>query len=67
MTYPCHCFSEQVGLAGDLGSTNDVLILLEMDDPDITMEEYIQLEAEKARRHGQEFVGNRYLNNLILN
>ncbi|GJU59197.1 hypothetical protein Tco_1236963 [Tanacetum coccineum] len=26
-----------------------------MDDPDITMEEYIQLEAEKARRRGQEF------------
>ncbi|GJS92843.1 hypothetical protein Tco_0799811 [Tanacetum coccineum] len=29
MTYPCHWFSEQVGLAGDLGSTNDVLIPLE--------------------------------------
>nr|GEU70048.1 hypothetical protein [Tanacetum cinerariifolium] len=27
----------------------------EMDDPHITMEEYIQLEAEKARRHSQEF------------
>ncbi|GJV96825.1 hypothetical protein Tco_1548402 [Tanacetum coccineum] len=26
-----------------------------MNDPDITMEEYIQLEAEKARRRGQEF------------
>ncbi|GKG44928.1 hypothetical protein Tco_0495006, partial [Tanacetum coccineum] len=26
-----------------------------MDDPDITMEEYIQLEAKKARRQGQEF------------
>ncbi|GJV00643.1 hypothetical protein Tco_1329913 [Tanacetum coccineum] len=26
-----------------------------MDNPDITMEEYIELEAEKARRHGQEF------------
>ncbi|GJS32993.1 hypothetical protein Tco_0531375 [Tanacetum coccineum] len=26
-----------------------------MDDPNITIEEYIQLEAEKARRHGQEF------------
>ncbi|GKA90086.1 hypothetical protein Tco_0811898 [Tanacetum coccineum] len=26
-----------------------------MDDPDVTMEEYIQLEAEKARRRGQEF------------
>ncbi|GKD43940.1 hypothetical protein Tco_1268585 [Tanacetum coccineum] len=26
-----------------------------MDNPDITMEEYIQLEAEKARRRGQEF------------
>ncbi|GKD15044.1 hypothetical protein Tco_1199451 [Tanacetum coccineum] len=28
MTYPCHWFSEQVGLAGELGSTNDVLIPL---------------------------------------
>ncbi|GJU01225.1 hypothetical protein Tco_1111563 [Tanacetum coccineum] len=28
MTYPYHWFSEQVGLAGDLGSTNDVLIPL---------------------------------------
>ncbi|GJU71686.1 hypothetical protein Tco_1263091 [Tanacetum coccineum] len=28
MTYPCHWFSEQVGLAGDLGSTSDVLIPL---------------------------------------
>nr|GEV88669.1 hypothetical protein [Tanacetum cinerariifolium] len=27
----------------------------EMDNPDITMEEYIQLEAEQARRHAQEF------------
>ncbi|GKD05041.1 hypothetical protein Tco_1180015, partial [Tanacetum coccineum] len=26
-----------------------------MDDPNITMAEYIQLEDEKARRHGQEF------------
>ncbi|GJW57633.1 hypothetical protein Tco_0104364 [Tanacetum coccineum] len=26
-----------------------------MDDPDITMEEYIQLKAEKACRRGQEF------------
>nr|GFB71546.1 hypothetical protein [Tanacetum cinerariifolium] len=26
-----------------------------MDDPDITMKEYIQLEAEKACRRGQEF------------
>ncbi|GJU88340.1 hypothetical protein Tco_1300763 [Tanacetum coccineum] len=26
-----------------------------MDNPDITMEEYIELEVEKARRHGQEF------------
>ncbi|GJU38935.1 hypothetical protein Tco_1191892 [Tanacetum coccineum] len=26
-----------------------------MDDPNITMEEYIQLEEEKARRCGQEF------------
>ncbi|GJV28748.1 hypothetical protein Tco_1385196, partial [Tanacetum coccineum] len=26
-----------------------------MDNPDITMEEYIQIEAGKARRRGQEF------------
>ncbi|GJX74122.1 hypothetical protein Tco_0312717 [Tanacetum coccineum] len=26
-----------------------------MDDPNITMKEYIQLEEEKARRRGQEF------------
>ncbi|GKG50825.1 hypothetical protein Tco_0538949, partial [Tanacetum coccineum] len=26
-----------------------------MDIPDITMEEYIELEAEKTRRHVQEF------------
>ncbi|GJZ03376.1 hypothetical protein Tco_0536651, partial [Tanacetum coccineum] len=26
-----------------------------MDDPNITMTEYIQLEEEIARRHGQEF------------
>ncbi|GJU10174.1 hypothetical protein Tco_1132570, partial [Tanacetum coccineum] len=26
-----------------------------MDDPNITMEEYIRLEEEKARRHGQTF------------
>nr|GEX70970.1 hypothetical protein [Tanacetum cinerariifolium] len=26
-----------------------------MDDPDITMKEYIQLEAKKARKRGQEF------------
>ncbi|GJX68595.1 hypothetical protein Tco_0304322 [Tanacetum coccineum] len=28
MTYPCHWFNEQVGLAGDLESTNDVRIPL---------------------------------------
>ncbi|GKC83166.1 hypothetical protein Tco_1138883 [Tanacetum coccineum] len=55
MIYPCHWFSEQVGLAGDLGSTNGILIPLEMDDPDITMEEYIQRETEKALRRGQVF------------
>ncbi|GKG42660.1 hypothetical protein Tco_0476958, partial [Tanacetum coccineum] len=26
-----------------------------MDDPDITMEEYIRLEVEKARRYGRNF------------
>ncbi|GJW22099.1 hypothetical protein Tco_0032721 [Tanacetum coccineum] len=56
MTYPCHWLSEQVGLAGDLGSTNDVLIpLVEMDDPNITMEKYNKLEVEKARRYGQTY------------
>ncbi|GKC97019.1 hypothetical protein Tco_1162461 [Tanacetum coccineum] len=56
MTYPFHWFSEQVGLAGDLGSTNDVLIpLVEMDDSNLTMEEYIELEAKKSRRRGQMF------------
>ncbi|GJX08724.1 hypothetical protein Tco_0196656 [Tanacetum coccineum] len=56
MTYPCHWFSEQVGLAGDLGSTNDILIpLVKIDDPNITIEEYIRLEEEKARRHGKVY------------
>ncbi|GKC45500.1 hypothetical protein Tco_1063222 [Tanacetum coccineum] len=56
MTYPCHWFSEQVGLAGDPGLINHVLIpLVKMDDPVITMEVYIQLEAEKAHKHGQTF------------
>ncbi|GJS08665.1 hypothetical protein Tco_0365461 [Tanacetum coccineum] len=55
MTYPCHWFSEQVGLAGDLGPTNDVLIPLEMDELDITMEEYIRLETEKALRKGKVY------------
>nr|GEV25163.1 reverse transcriptase domain-containing protein [Tanacetum cinerariifolium] len=42
-----------------------------MDDPDITIEEYIQLEAEKACRRGQEFkcetatYGQQYLHNLL--
>ncbi|GKA19684.1 hypothetical protein Tco_0699599 [Tanacetum coccineum] len=31
------------------------LLVAEMDNPDIIMEEYIQLEAEKACRRGQEF------------
>ncbi|GJY79184.1 hypothetical protein Tco_0484985, partial [Tanacetum coccineum] len=26
-----------------------------MDDPNMTMEEYIKLEEEKARRHGRVF------------
>ncbi|GKD51670.1 hypothetical protein Tco_1280646, partial [Tanacetum coccineum] len=30
-------------------------LLQEIDDPDITIKEYIQLEDEKARRRGQEF------------
>ncbi|GKC70617.1 hypothetical protein Tco_1116500, partial [Tanacetum coccineum] len=28
---------------------------VKMDDPNITMEEYIRLEEEKARRRGQNF------------
>ncbi|GKB29857.1 hypothetical protein Tco_0869258, partial [Tanacetum coccineum] len=31
------------------------ILLQEVDNPDITMEKYIQLEAEKARSSGQEF------------
>ncbi|GJW01336.1 hypothetical protein Tco_1556587 [Tanacetum coccineum] len=31
------------------------LEVVKMDNPDITMEEYIQFEAEKTRRRGQEF------------
>ncbi|GKA35023.1 hypothetical protein Tco_0721514 [Tanacetum coccineum] len=47
---------KQVRLAGDLGSTNDALIpLVEMDDANLTMEEYIKLEAEKYLRRGQMF------------
>ncbi|GJX82297.1 hypothetical protein Tco_0331778 [Tanacetum coccineum] len=34
MTYPYHWFSEQVGLTGDLGSTNNVLIPLIQSCPD---------------------------------
>ncbi|GJT11255.1 hypothetical protein Tco_0858297 [Tanacetum coccineum] len=44
------------------GSPYCVVIVLDknihrfiMDDPNITMEEYIRLEEEKARRHGQTF------------
>ncbi|GJW14075.1 hypothetical protein Tco_0018208 [Tanacetum coccineum] len=93
MTYPCHWYSEQVGLVGDLGSTNDVLIPLvryfedidyfkdfkneflaivyedaltseskdsseptvKMDDPNITIEEYIRLEEENAHRHAKVY------------
>ncbi|GKA69314.1 hypothetical protein Tco_0775378 [Tanacetum coccineum] len=39
MTYPCHWFSEQVRLAGDLGSTNDVLIPLDCADSEGSIEE----------------------------
>ncbi|GJX16366.1 hypothetical protein Tco_0217198 [Tanacetum coccineum] len=31
-----------------------------MDDPNITMEEYIRVEEEKAHRHGKVFNGKRY-------
>ncbi|GJX59658.1 putative ribonuclease H-like domain-containing protein, partial [Tanacetum coccineum] len=46
-----------VGLASDHGINEYVLVpLVNMDDPNITMEEYIRLEEEKARRRGQEFL-----------
>ncbi|GKA73996.1 hypothetical protein Tco_0780298 [Tanacetum coccineum] len=35
MTYHCHWFSEQVGLASDQGSTNDVLIPLLFKTPSL--------------------------------
>ncbi|GKA76928.1 hypothetical protein Tco_0783389 [Tanacetum coccineum] len=50
LTCLCLWFSEQVGLAGDLGSTNT-----EIDDPDITIEEYVQLETERALRNGKVY------------
>ncbi|GJZ40678.1 hypothetical protein Tco_0587564 [Tanacetum coccineum] len=31
------------------------VVVVNMDDPNITMEQYIQLEEEKARRHGQVY------------
>ncbi|GJY11245.1 hypothetical protein Tco_0379430 [Tanacetum coccineum] len=40
-----------IAIIYDLGVTVRKVI----DDPDITMEEYIQLMADKARRHGQTF------------
>ncbi|GJV56534.1 hypothetical protein Tco_1457539 [Tanacetum coccineum] len=55
MTYPCHWFSEQVGLAGDLGLTNDVLIPLYEDQSEgevtetmtgPTLEEYMTRARE---------------------
>ncbi|GJQ91209.1 retrovirus-related pol polyprotein from transposon TNT 1-94 [Tanacetum coccineum] len=49
-----------VGLAGDPGINEYVLVPLvrtrtEMDDPNVTMEEYIKLEEEKARRRGRVY------------
>ncbi|GJV55903.1 hypothetical protein Tco_1456908 [Tanacetum coccineum] len=41
MTYPCHWFSEKVGLAGDLGSTNDVMIPLDCADSEGSIEEVV--------------------------
>ncbi|GJT12976.1 putative reverse transcriptase domain-containing protein [Tanacetum coccineum] len=42
--------------AGDLGIKEYVLIpLVKMDDSNITMEEYIRLEEEKARRRGKVY------------
>ncbi|GJS27527.1 hypothetical protein Tco_0488147 [Tanacetum coccineum] len=34
---------------------SDIQYAVNMDDPNITMEEYIRLEEEKARRHGQVY------------
>nr|GEW58319.1 integrase, catalytic region, zinc finger, CCHC-type, peptidase aspartic, catalytic [Tanacetum cinerariifolium] len=42
---------EQVRLAGNLGSINDVLIPWEMEDQDMTMEEYVHYETEKSLRN----------------
>ncbi|GKA09994.1 hypothetical protein Tco_0689427 [Tanacetum coccineum] len=58
-----HDQCEQVGLAGDLGLINNVLIpsrktyrrQVKMDESNLTVEEYIELEVEKARRRGQTF------------
>ncbi|GJY68776.1 hypothetical protein Tco_0471758 [Tanacetum coccineum] len=38
-------------LSPDHPLTHDTPVLVKMDDPNITMEEYIKLEEEKARRH----------------
>ncbi|GJY81545.1 hypothetical protein Tco_0494296 [Tanacetum coccineum] len=39
----------------DYVSAGHVLLRFIMDDPNITMEEYIRLEEEKAQRHGRTF------------
>nr|GEU48344.1 hypothetical protein [Tanacetum cinerariifolium] len=52
-------------IKSDPGSTNDVLILLaEIDDPNITMEEYIKLKAEKDCR--RDFPAIVYENTLAI-
>ncbi|GJT56378.1 putative reverse transcriptase domain-containing protein [Tanacetum coccineum] len=39
----------------DVPTTSSSFSQVEMDDPNVTMEEYIKLEAEKACRHGPTF------------
>ncbi|GJS75112.1 hypothetical protein Tco_0724993 [Tanacetum coccineum] len=52
-------FSEPyVGLAGDPRINEYVLVPLEMDDPNITMKEYIRLEEEKASYRGKVITRN---------
>ncbi|GJX90202.1 hypothetical protein Tco_0343528 [Tanacetum coccineum] len=39
----------------EFGSKNELANTFRMDNPNITMEEYIRLEEEKARRHGKVY------------
>ncbi|GJV37869.1 hypothetical protein Tco_1410346 [Tanacetum coccineum] len=45
-----------IGIPDELCQTEEFTVVrFIMDDPNITMEEYIRLKEEKARRHGQTF------------